>query len=225
MADPKGRLLRIGDWGLDVQIPNPALQEWLNSEECERALAKIAADVRRAYVNYLPRRRGVLKGGAFQGVGRRTPPGGTQRWYAWVGNRALSYRATKGQPYPRFIEYGKANTDGTRTGGGYQLHNAALLVARGRSAAAYAAATAYLGGGNFNPEMHKARPAVPKSEIEKMRAAAKAPQSVVDSAARTRRRNEIARRRAERSGANINRAVQRSNLEKSLKPKPEPKQK
>lgn len=234
MADPTGRLIRVGDWGLDIPVPNPGLQEWLNSEQARVALTEIAQEIYRAYVNYLPASRAKsnipgsgmrnLKKGAFSGVGRRNYPGQTERYYAWVGNRALSYKATKGKPYPRFIEYGKANADGSRTGGGYQLRNAMLSVANRRGVGE--AAMAYLGGGShYNPAMHQARPAIPKSEIEKMRELAKGDRGIAERAAATRRRQEAAKRNAARSRANINRAVQRANLEKSLKPKPPPKQK
>lgn len=205
MADPKGRLLRIGDWGLDVQIPNPALQEWLNSEECRVALEKIAQEVYRHYRNFLPASRANpkipgsgmenLKKGAFSRVGRRTYPGQTERYYAWVGNRALSYKATKGKPYPRFIEYGKTNADGTRTKAGAQLRRAMIAVADRRGATA--AAVAYLGD-NYNPSMHQARPAMSESKAAELRrqASHQGPRREVNDlrSADFKRRQERARR-------------------------------
>lgn len=223
MADPTGRLIRVGDWGLDIPVPNPGLQEWLNSEQARVALTEIAQEIYRAYVNYLPASRAKsnipgsgmrnLKKGAFSGVGRRNYPGQTERYYAWVGNRALSYKATKGKPYPRFIEYGKANADGSRTGGGYQLRNAMLSVANRRGVGD--AAMAYLGGGShYNPAMHQARPAMSEAKAEELRrlASHQGPRrgsGDVRSADQKRRqerarREEIARRNAQRFRQNFN---------------------
>lgn len=104
------RLYHVGDkWALDVPIPNPGLQEWLNGPECEAQLKRITGEIYGYYVNALPQKTGNLREGAGTMVVRRGVPGQTERFHGWVTNRALSYRKTKGQPYPRFIEYGKAN--------------------------------------------------------------------------------------------------------------------
>lgn len=235
------RLLRVGDYIFDVPIPNPALQEWLNSEDARKAIGRVVHEIRIAYTNYLPERTGALRAGTDAWVGRRTYPGQTERFYGWVGNRALSYRKRRGQPYPRFIEYGKANVapnpgyrriktkagwrtmgpdgrwakrevayhrTGTRTGGGYQLHNAALLVARQRGEVMEAAALSYLtGGGTFNPAHHTVRPAQPHVDrLERMRQLAKGDRSMAERAAETRRRDQINRERAARSRANMRNA-------------------
>ena len=180
--DPSNRLLRVGDWALDIPIPNPALQEWLNGPECEAALREITGEIFRLYVNYLPRRTGTLRRGAGTMIQRMAVPGQTERWYGWVTNRALSYRKTKGKPYPRFIEYGKANVDehgnptGTRTPAGMQLRNAAYKVAERRMGTASEAARAVLGGmsgaGTSHHQAHPAKRPTLKDPLEQMKAAA-----------------------------------------------------
>lgn len=158
MPDPKNRLFRVGDWELDVQIPNPALQAWLNGPEAKAAIEKLTRQVYVAYVNALPEITSTLKKGAKPGVGRRKYPGQSERYYGWVINSALSYRPREGEPYPRFIEYGKKNADGSRTKAGHHLLRAAYEVARARGvpAAQLAGLTSQL---EANPALHQARPA------------------------------------------------------------------
>lgn len=213
MADPKSRLLRIGDWALDVPVPNPGLQEWLNGPQAKAQLEAVAQEIYRAYRNYLPASRGPkppgsgkrnLKKGAFAGVGQRQYKGQTKRYYAWVGNRALSYRPAKGKPYPRYIEYGKANADGTRTGGGYHLRNAAAMVARRRGLDDVA--MSLLGGmSGAGTAPFQARPAkkLNDAELAKLRELAGGGAAAAERSARNRRRDAAARARAERSRANM----------------------
>jgi hypothetical protein len=158
------RLLRVGDWALDVPVPNPGLQKWLNGPECEAALKDVVEEIYRYYINYLPVKTGRLRGKASTVVKRVGVPGQTRRYHGWVTNSALSYRKTKGKPYPRFIEYGKANVDaegnrtGTRTKAGMQLRNAAWQVANRRFGAQ--AAAAVLGGmSGAGTDLGQARPA------------------------------------------------------------------
>jgi hypothetical protein len=172
MADPKGRLFRVGDWGLDVPIPNPGLQKWLNSSEAKVQIDRVTREVFVAYQNSLPVKEGVLRAGARAGVGKRKYPGQSERYYGWVVNKALSYRPTTGQPYPRFIEYGKANADGTRTRAGHQLLRAAYLVAARRGAPAVELSA--LSDQFNNPAHHQARPAKRRVKKFKMTAEEKA---------------------------------------------------
>lgn len=158
------RLFRVGDWALDVPVPNPGLQKWLNGPECEAALKDVVEEIYRYYINYLPVKTGRLRSKASTVVKRVGVPGQTRRYHGWVTNSALSYRKTKGKPYPRFIEYGKANVDaegnrtGTRTKAGMQLRNAAWQVANRRFGAQ--AAAAVLGGmSGAGTDLGQARPA------------------------------------------------------------------
>lgn len=230
MADPKNRLLRIGDWALDVPIPNPGLQAWLNSPQAKAALENVAQEVYRTYYNTLPKRSrrksrkgdpppGTLKRGAFHGVGQRTYPGQTQRYYAWVGNRALSYRKTMGKPYPRFIEYGKANPDGTRTRAGYHLRRAAAMAAKSRGFDE--AAMSLLGGDSgAGTDYGQARPARKRLNDEqraKLRALAGGDPAV------KARRDAARRAAAARSRENMRLAGQRRQAEIDAKKKANPK--
>ena len=118
MGDPR-LLRRTGD--TEIQIPNPALEAWLMSEDCRKEVLRVTNLIMVAYKNLLPYETGNLKAGAGAGI-KNGPP----RPVGYVLNKALSYRPTKGQPYPRFIEYGKP-TKGIR--GGHQLVRAAEMVA------------------------------------------------------------------------------------------------
>jgi hypothetical protein len=129
--DPKGRLRRTGD--VDIPIPNPGLAKWLVSPACEVAVRDAAQRVYNAYYQALPssKRDPKVKGSGQQ----RLKKGAgiyveiqNDRWQSWVINKALSYRPTKKKPYPRFIEYGKKNRDGSRSNAGHQLRDAAMRV-------------------------------------------------------------------------------------------------
>lgn len=165
----ENRLYRVGDkWALDIPIPNPGLQEWLNGPECEAQLRKVTTEIYNLYVNALPEKKGVLRKGAGTKVARRGEPGQTERFHGWVTNRALSYRKTEGKPYPRFIEYGRKNKSGVgRSKAGYQLRWAAETVAHRRLSAAAMVAMGGESGSVFldgdsgaGTEHHQARPAI-----------------------------------------------------------------
>lgn len=159
MADPKGRLFRTGD--MDIPIPNKAMAEWLVSPQCKAAVTEIAQHVYRLYRATAPASRvdfnvpgsgqENLRKGAKIAVGI-IDSGGGPRYHAWVINRAVSYRNQKGQPYPRFIEWGKPSK-GIK--GGHQLRNAAEQVAR----QGLAKQSASIAGGLINPPLGQARPA------------------------------------------------------------------
>jgi hypothetical protein len=208
MAD--SRLLRVGDWALDVAVPNKALAAWLNGPEAEAQLKRVADEIYRAYKNSLPRRTGNLKRGAYRKVERRKLPRQTERYYAWIGNEALSYRKKEGQPYPRAIEYGRKTKSGGRTKAGYQLRLAAAEVARRRGLDD--AATAMLGGmSGAGTAHHQARPAqLSEEQLARMREMAsggntrRRPMTLQEKAAERARREQIARQRAARSRANMN---------------------
>jgi hypothetical protein len=124
--------------------PNPELAKILVGPAVKKEISKITSLVLTAYINLLPeseeekRRDGTVVEGSGQrnlkrGASMRMQvmdTGGGPRWHGWVVNTALSYRPTKGQPYPRFIEYGKParNIDG-----GHQLRRAAAIIAGGSS--------------------------------------------------------------------------------------------
>lgn len=95
---------------LQIPVPNPVLAEWLNGPQCRRMVETRTAQVYSVYVSLLPVITGNLVRGAYWHVGRGGwGPGESDRWFGWVGNSALSYRKTRGQPYPRVIEWGKAS--------------------------------------------------------------------------------------------------------------------
>lgn len=128
----KGSLRRI-----NVPVPNKDLGEWLAGSECRGKIENITSLIYTAYVNYLPASepgqwkgsgRRVLKRGAYMNVALGHEWGGGVRWFGYVGNRALSYRKTRNQPYPRFIEYGKPARG---IPGRYDLAQAAAQVAGG----------------------------------------------------------------------------------------------
>jgi hypothetical protein len=197
---PENRLYHVADkWALDIPIPNPGLQEWLNGPECKAQLIKITGEIFDLYVNVLPVKKGKLRKGAGTKVKRAGVPGQTERYHGWVINRALSYRPTKGQPYPRFIEYGKANValpEGYRaikTKKGLQVRDAKGRIASKklyyktgkRTKAGYqlrwaaetvanrrlsaAAALALGGDSGAGTEHHQARPAAPRPPTPQQR--------------------------------------------------------
>lgn len=121
MPDP--RLRRI-----NLQIPNEQLGEWLKGPECRAKIEEITHKVFTLYQNALPVRSGNLRRGAYYTVGYGGWGTDQDRWFGWVGNRALSYRPTRGKRYPAAIEYGIP-----RRGipGQHQLANAVAAVAGG----------------------------------------------------------------------------------------------
>lgn len=119
MADD--RLRRI-----NINIPNDQLSKWLLGPQCKAAVTKVTAEIYSIYVSSLPVVTGNLRGGADMYVDHGGWGVDQDRWFGFIGNHALSYRNTKGQPYPRFIEYGKP-TKGID--GGHHLQRAADLVA------------------------------------------------------------------------------------------------
>lgn len=127
MAEPKvgvryERLRRI-----NVPVPNPGLAEWLMGAESRRVVEEVTTEIFNAYYNTLPVITGNLRRGAYMYVDVDTwGPGGSPRWFGYVGNKALSYRPRRGYLYGRFIEYGKP-TRGIP--GQHQLARAAELVA------------------------------------------------------------------------------------------------
>lgn len=157
--DPRGRLRHTGD--VDIPIPNPALAEWFKSPQCEAAVRNAAQQVYEAYYQALP----ASFVGPVTGSGERRLKRGAgievqlmnERWNSWVINTALSYRRTRGQPYPRFIEYGKKNADGTHTAAGHQLRDAAAAVMKAKLGAAAAAVGGGMSGSGTG--LGKARPA------------------------------------------------------------------
>ncbi len=126
MADD--RLRRI-----NIPIPNPSLAAWLMSPQCKAVVEQVTSEIFVAYHNTLPVITGNLKRGAYMHVGHGGFGEDQDRWFGWVGNRALSYRPQRGKPYPRYIEYGKP-TKGVPGQG--QLRRAAHLVAGGLGDAA-----------------------------------------------------------------------------------------
>lgn len=121
-----------------IPVPNPGLAEWLLGPECKSSVRAVTEAVYTIYVNTVPVRRpkdddpedwpppGNLKRGAAWDVGIGGW-GKNDRYFGWVYNDALSYRKQKGQPYPRFIEYGKPSKGKP---GGYHLQKAAEIVAQ-----------------------------------------------------------------------------------------------
>ena len=132
------------DTRLRLVYPNPEIAKILVGPAVKKKIAEVTSLVLTAYINLLPeseeekRRDGTIVKGSGQrnlkrGASMRMQvmdTGGGPRWHGWVVNTALSYRPTKGQPYPRFIEYGKPKRN---ISGGYQLRQAAALVAGGDS--------------------------------------------------------------------------------------------
>lgn len=119
MADPINRLMNI-----NIYSPNPAIAEMLAGPRVADNVERLTLEVFTIYQASLPVRTGNLKNGAyhyiaFDGWGE----GEKDRWFGYVGNRALSYRGRKGVPYGAFIEWGK----GARPGQ-HQLRNAAEAV-------------------------------------------------------------------------------------------------
>ncbi len=140
---------------IEIPIPNPALQEWLNGPEMYSAVRAVVDRVHTLYQNSLPVLTGNLRygnenvdeaavgfadgqHGAYKVVkkgGWMTADGGgagsatyiDQRWFGWVGNNALSYAKKVDQPYPRFIEYGKRSRGIAGQG---QLREALAYVAK-----------------------------------------------------------------------------------------------
>lgn len=166
MAD--SRLYRVPDFERwNIPIPNAALEEFLVSDKCKEAVERIAIEVMRAYVGLLPE----SQPGQWAGSGKRTLKRGarvgmkldsrlgTPRHTAWVLNKAVSYRKSVGQPYPRAIEYGNPATGAA---GGHQLQRAAEMVAGKR---VQEAARAVLGGmSGAGTAHHQARPALKRNE-------------------------------------------------------------
>lgn len=115
---------------INIPVPNPGLAEWLNGPECRAQVEMITQRIFVAYQQALPVITGNLKRGAYYYVDKGGWGADKDRWFGWVGNNALSYRKTKNQPYPRFIEYGKP-TRGIE--GQHQLRDAIGEMADGLS--------------------------------------------------------------------------------------------
>lgn len=119
MAEPnlESRLRRIS-----IPTPNRGLAEWLKGSECRAMVEAATMEIFAVYQNSLPARTGTLRAGAYYTVDHGGWGAEQDRWFGWVGNRALSYRKTRGYLYGRFIEWGKP-TRGIP--GQHQLRNAA----------------------------------------------------------------------------------------------------
>lgn len=116
----EARLRRIS-----IPTPNKGLAEWLMSKECKAMVTEATMEIFSAYQNSLPVRTGNLRDGAYWTVGHGGWRGEQDRWFGWVGNRARSYRKTRGYLYGRFIEYGKPSRG---IEGQHQLRNATHSV-------------------------------------------------------------------------------------------------
>lgn len=127
MAD---RLRRI-----NIPTPNAALAEWLTGPECRAAVEEVTSRIYTVYARTLPASEfdPDVPGSGQQNLRRHAYWNVYQegdRWFGEVGNDALSYRPQRGQPYPRYIEYGKPSKGVPGQG---QLRAAAHLVAGGLS--------------------------------------------------------------------------------------------
>lgn len=113
MAVDDGRLLRI-----NVPTPNPAIAEALVSPRMADLVEAHTEAVLNVYRATLPRRTGNLRDGAYHYMALSDWDDGYgigQRWFGYVGNRALSYRGKRGVRYAGVIEYG----EGSRAGQGH----------------------------------------------------------------------------------------------------------
>lgn len=108
---------------ININVPNDQLAEWLLGPGCKAAVERVTAEIYSIYVSTLPEITGNLKAGANMYVDHGGWGADQDRWFGYVGNSALSYRNTKGKPYPRYIEYGKNGQ-----GGQHQLLRAAEIV-------------------------------------------------------------------------------------------------
>jgi len=102
------RLTRI-----NVPYPNPAIAEALKSVACAELIERHTVAVLNVYQASLPVITGNLRNGAYHymalgGWGE----GEKDRWFGYVGNRALSYRGKRGVPYAGVVEYGQGNRVG-----------------------------------------------------------------------------------------------------------------
>jgi hypothetical protein len=196
--DPLGRLRRTGD--IDIPIPNPALAKWLLSPECEVAVRNAAQQVYDAYYQALPmsKRDPKVKGSGQQ----RLKKGAgiyveiqNDRWQSWVINKAMSYRPTKNKPYPRYIEYGKENRDGSRSNAGHQLRDAAMRVFGNKMTAADGISSA----GGYSPGSGRSELLEPRARPARKPAAPAAPPKILNvmqqKAARRAALEEAARNR------------------------------
>lgn len=133
MADDRVRVNQDSLRRIDIPVPNPALADWLTGPQCKAIVTEVTTDIYLAYRNTLP----VITGNLQEGADMDVEIGGFgedhDRWMGRVYNRALSYRRTRGKPYPRYIEYGKPSRG---VPGQYQLRRAAHLVAGGLGDAA-----------------------------------------------------------------------------------------
>lgn len=168
------RLFRTGD--MDIPIPNKAMAQFMVSERLRSAIMVIAVEVYNIYRQNLPASEPdpnwkggspgpgeqTLRRGAFVRT-RKVDSGGGLRWHAWVGNKALSYRPQRLQPYPRFIEYGKPSRG---IAGGGQLRAAAAAVA-GRADVSRSAGL--VARGLANPAYGQARPAARRRDDPTLR--------------------------------------------------------
>lgn len=119
--DPEGRLRNI-----NVYYPNPVLAAFLKGPRIRSEVERITAEVFNIYQASLPVRTGNLREGAYyylqlDGWGQ----GERDRWFGYVGNKAVSYRGKKGVRYGPFIEYGKPSRG---IAGQHQLARAANIV-------------------------------------------------------------------------------------------------
>jgi len=131
MADDLNRLRRI-----NIPIPNKDLARWLAGPECRGLVERVTTEIYTIYRRTLPASdldpkvpgSGTqnLRRGADMMIARGGFGGDQDRWFGWVSNHALSYRPRRGEPYPRFIEYGKPSKG---IPGQHQLRNAAAIVA------------------------------------------------------------------------------------------------
>lgn len=131
MADRLDRMRRI-----NIPTPNADLEKWLMGPECRALVERVTTEIYTLYQYTLPASRfdprvpgsgeHNLRRGADMMIAQGGWYGEQDRWFGWVTNHALSYRKKRGEPYPRYIEYGKP-TKGIPGQG--QLRNAARVVA------------------------------------------------------------------------------------------------
>lgn len=117
----ENRLRRI-----NIPTPNADLAKWLMGPECRAEVERVTTEIYSYYVNSLPVRTGNLKTHAGYYIEHGGWGAERDRWFGWVTNDALSYRKTRGQPYPRVVEYGNRRLN---IPAGRHLRRAAELVA------------------------------------------------------------------------------------------------
>lgn len=114
---------------LEIPVPNPALQEWLVSNHCRRAVVRFTEEVLAEWRRLVEVRTGTLLRGAYEiyAISNIEGTGGlhtsTPRWVGWIANPV---------PYAAVHEWGKS---GTRFKGHHEMARAASLVAAGKGRA------------------------------------------------------------------------------------------